>query len=146
MIVGGGPAGLQAAETAAMIGHNVTVYEAQEEVGGQFRSAAYPIGKGELTTLISVFKKNLEDLHVKVHLNTLVTKEMIEQENPDAIILATGARPLVPAIKGIDKENVVNAEDVLLGKSLQKLSISLFAEGAKLVVKLPHLLLKRIVM
>ena len=67
-----------------MIGHNVTVYEAQEEVGGQFRSAAYPIGKGELTTLISVFKKNLEDLHVKVHLNTLVTKEMIEQENPDA--------------------------------------------------------------
>ena len=70
MIVGGGPAGLQAAETAAMIGHNVTVYEAQEEVGGQFRSAAYPIGKGELTTLISVFKKNLEDLHVKVHLNT----------------------------------------------------------------------------
>ena len=80
MIVGGGPAGLQAAETAAMIGHNVTVYEAQEEVGGQFRSAAYPIGKGELTTLISVFKKNLEDLHVKVHLNTLVTKEMIEQK------------------------------------------------------------------
>ena len=120
MIVGGGPAGLQAAETAAMIGHNVTVYEAQEEVGGQFRSAAYPIGKGELTTLISVFKKNLEDLHVKVHLNTLVTKEMIEQENPDAIILATGARPLVPAIKGIDKENVVNAEDVLLGKIATK--------------------------
>lgn len=120
MIVGGGPAGLQAAETAAMIGHNVTVYEAQEEVGGQFRSAAYPIGKGELTTLISVFKKNLEDLHVKVHLNTLVTKEMIEQENPDAIILATGARPLVPAVKGIDKENVVNAEDVLLGKIATK--------------------------
>ena len=120
MIVGGGPAGLQAAETAAMIGHNVTVYEPQEEVGGQFRSAAYPIGKGELTTLISVFKKNLEDLHVKVHLNTLVTKEMIEQENPDAIILATGARPLVPAIKGIDKENVVNAEDVLLGKIATK--------------------------
>ena len=52
---------------------------------------------------------------------------MIEQENPDAIILATGARPLVPAIKGIDKENVVNAEDVLWKNVFKSWGISLFA-------------------
>ncbi|MFQ9890439.1 MAG: NAD(P)-binding protein [Streptococcus sp.] len=108
-----GPAGLQAAETAAMIGHNVTVYEAQKEVGGQFRFAAYPIGKGELTTLIS-YLKEFRGSHVKVHLNTLVTKEMIEQENPDAIILATGVQDRWCRNQRIDKENVVNAEDVLL--------------------------------
>lgn len=122
MVVGAGPAGLQAAETAAMLGHKVTIYEAQEQIGGQFRSAAYPIGKGELATLPAAFRKNLQDLGVEIHLNIDVTEEIIKEQKPEAIILATGAKPLMPAIKGIDSDKVVSAEEVLLGKVATKVN------------------------
>lgn len=116
MVIGGGPAGLMAARTAALRGHQVSVYEAQESLGGQFRSAAYPIGKGELSTVISSYRANLEALNVPIYLNTEVDEALIQSVNPDAIILATGARPLMPPIKGIDGANVHTAEDILLGK------------------------------
>lgn len=115
MVVGAGPAGLVAAETAAKRGHDVTVYEASDHLGGQFRSAAYPVGKGELSTFVSQLRESLEELEVSVKLNCEVTEELIEAEKPDAIIVATGAKPLMPNIPGIDGENVVKAEDVLLG-------------------------------
>ena len=117
MVIGGGPGGLIAAETAALIGHNVSVYEAKDTLGGQFKSAAFPPGKGELSTFTSSLRKSLSDLSVPVKLNTPVTEELIASEQPDAIIVATGAKPLVPPIKGLDGANVVTAEDVLLGKA-----------------------------
>ena len=116
MVIGGGPAGLMAAETAAKIGHDVTVYEAGSWLGGQFRSAAFPPGKGELSTFVSSLRKSLIDLKVPVNMGVEVTEEMIRDEKPDAVIVATGAKPLTPPIKGMDGSNVVNAEDVLLGK------------------------------
>ena len=96
MVIGAGPAGLQAAEAAAKRGHDVTVYEAQDQLGGQFRSAAFPVGKGELSMYISSLRASLEELDVNV--------------------IATGAKPLTPPIPGI--ENAVFAEDVLLGKAI----------------------------
>lgn len=116
MVVGGGPAGLVAARTAALRGHEVSLYEAQEQLGGQFRSAAYPIGKGELSTTISSYRANLEVLNVPIYLNTSVDERLIQEIQPDAIILATGAKPAVPPIKGIDGPNVFSGEDMLLGK------------------------------
>lgn len=116
MVIGGGPAGLMAARTAAIRGHQVSLYESQESLGGQFRSAAYPIGKGELSTLTSSYRANLEALNVPVHLNTEVNEELIQTVCPDAIVLATGAKPLMPKIKGIEKPHVHTAEDMLLGK------------------------------
>lgn len=115
LVAGGGPAGLIAAETAALLGHKVIVYEAPSHLGGQFRSAAYPPGKGELSTFTSSLRKSLADLQVPVKLNCPVTEELIAAEKPDAVILATGAKPLMPPIQGIDGANVVTAEDVLLG-------------------------------
>lgn len=115
MIIGGGPAGLMAAETAAKIGHDVTVYEAKAQLGGQFRSAAFPPGKGELSTFVSSLRKSLEDLKVPVHTGTEVTEDLIRAEKPDVVIIATGAKPLVLPIEGIHGANVVTAEDVLLG-------------------------------
>ena len=115
MVIGGGPAGLQAAETAARRGHQVEVFEAQGQLGGQFRSAAYPVGKGELSTYVSSLRAGLEELGVPVHLGVEVTEDLIEAEGPDAIVVATGARPLTPPIPGI--ENAVSAEDVLLGRA-----------------------------
>ena len=117
MIIGGGPAGLMAAETAAKIGHNIVVYEANASLGGQFRSAAFPPGKGELSTFVSSLRKSLEDLDVPIKTGVTVTEELIESENPDAIIIATGAKPLTPPLKGIDGKHVVMAEDVLLGNA-----------------------------
>lgn len=115
MVIGGGPAGLMAAETAAKIGHNVEVYEAKENLGGQFRSAAFPPGKGELSTFVSSLRSNLGALGVPVHMGTEVTEDIIKASKPDAVIIATGAKPLVLPIKGMDGSNVVYAEDVLLG-------------------------------
>lgn len=115
MVVGGGPAGLAAAEAAAKRGHEVQLFEAKKYLGGQFRAAAYPTGKGELTTVVSSYRRSLEVLNVPVHTETEVTAELVEKENPDAVILTTGATPLMPPIKGIDGKNVVTAEEVLVG-------------------------------
>jgi 2,4-dienoyl-CoA reductase-like NADH-dependent reductase (Old Yellow Enzyme family)/thioredoxin reductase len=116
MVIGGGPAGLIAAETLALRGHKPEVFEARQHLGGQFRSAAFPVGKGELTTFVSSLRKSLEELEVPVHLGCEVDEAAIAAFAPDAVIVATGAQPLVPPVPGIDGPNVATAEDVLLGK------------------------------
>ncbi|WP_422447609.1 FAD-dependent oxidoreductase [Thermoanaerobacterium sp. DL9XJH110] len=116
MVIGAGPGGLEAAMIAAKRGHRVTVYEQRNDIGGQFKSAAYPPCKGELSTFVSWIRHELKKLNVEIKLNTTVTEELIKEVNPDAIVLATGGVPVKPNIKGIDKDHVVFAEDVLLGK------------------------------
>ncbi|MBQ9002267.1 MAG: FAD-dependent oxidoreductase [Eggerthellaceae bacterium] len=116
MVVGAGPAGLFAAETAAKRGHIVTVYEAQEDIGGQYRSAAYSVGKGELATLASSLRTSLNNLGVPIYLNCEVTEDLIREASPDTVVLATGAKPNTPDIPGLDRDNVAIAEDVLLGR------------------------------
>ncbi|MBQ6524883.1 MAG: FAD-dependent oxidoreductase [Atopobiaceae bacterium] len=116
MVIGGGPAGLIAAETLAIRGHKPEVFEACEHLGGQFRSAAFPSGKGELTTFVSSLRKSLEELEVPEHLGCEVDDAGLVAFAPDAVIIATGAKPLVPSVPGIDGPNVATAEDVLLGK------------------------------
>lgn len=115
-IAGGGPGGMQAAITSAQKGHDVTLFESKEQLGGQFLSAAYPPGKGELTLFISWIVQEIKKLNIKVQLSTKLTKEIVEKEKPDIVIIATGGIPTIPPIKGIDKAHVYTAEDVLLGK------------------------------
>lgn len=115
LIIGGGPGGLEAARTSAIKGHKVSLYEKRGFLGGQFKSAAYPPFKGELSTYIAWATNELDKLGVDIHLETELTKEMIDKINSDVIIAATGGTPIMPSIKGIDKTNVVSAEDALLG-------------------------------
>lgn len=114
-IAGGGPAGLEAARIAAVRGHQVTLFEKNGHLGGQFRSAAFPPGKGELATYTAWLVRELDKLQVDIRLNTELTKARVEKDHPDTVIIATGGTPSVPPIKGIKQSHVVLAEDVLLG-------------------------------
>ena len=115
VIVGAGPAGLMAARTAAQRGHKVTVYDKDTHFGGVFRSASYPIGKGRLSTVVSSYRAQCQKLGVTFNMGCEVTEDMLKDLGADAIIIATGSRPLMPRIAGIDGNNVFTAEDVLLG-------------------------------
>jgi len=118
MIVGGGPAGLECAYVAAQRGHEVHVYEKKEELGGTLIEASKaPYGDDELWTCIEYQKVMCEKAGVTFHLGTEVTEELIEDEMPDSVVLATG--PIYSKGKGtgFDRENVVNVLDVLGGRA-----------------------------
>lgn len=117
LVIGGGPAGLEAALTAALRGHNATLCEKSNDLGGQFRIASIPPYKEELRELIEYYRNMLTKLNVKIKLNTEVTADAIEKFSSDVIIVATGAEPLIPDISGVYRENVVTAYDVLAGKA-----------------------------
>ena len=118
MIVGSGPAGLYAAYAASARGHEVSVYEEQDKLGGQFRIAALPPAKSLLTGPLRFWIQEGKKQGVRYLTNTAVTKELVEQEHPDVVILATGARQTKTAIEGIDGKNVFMANDVLEGRAV----------------------------
>lgn len=115
MVVGGGPAGLQAAIAAAQIGHKVDLFEKQNMLGGNYAVAAYPPAKGEITGYISWARNELNRLGVAVHLGAEATLETVKSVAPDTLIVTSGSRPSVPNIPGIHGENVKYAETVLTG-------------------------------
>lgn len=115
IVAGSGPAGLYAAYAASKRGHKVSVYEAKANLGGQFRIAAFPPAKSLLTGPLRFWLQEGRKNGVEYFLNTEVTKELVEEKKPDAVILATGAKQAVPPIPGIDGPNVLMAHDVLEG-------------------------------
>lgn len=115
-IAGGGVGGMEAARAAAIKGHEVHLFESSDKLGGQFVSAAYPPYKGEFATYPAWLIRQLKKLDVNVHLNTPLTAKQVMEDKPDKVILATGARPTVPNVPGINHAKVVFAEDVLLGR------------------------------
>jgi 2,4-dienoyl-CoA reductase-like NADH-dependent reductase (Old Yellow Enzyme family)/thioredoxin reductase len=116
-VVGGGPAGLEAARAAALAGHAVILYEKSGRLGGQFATAAIPPAKGDISAYISWATGQIEKLGVEIRLDSEFTESHFEQEKPDRVILASGSRPSKPPIPGIDGDNVFVAEDVLWGRA-----------------------------
>ncbi len=100
-IIGGGPAGMKAAEIAARRGHQVTLYEKENRLGGQFLLAAVPPQKQILQEFVEYLARQLGCLSVKVVKGKLFEPSLLEEERPEAAILATGARPFLPPIEGI---------------------------------------------
>lgn len=112
-VVGGGIAGCAAAIAAKRRGHEVELFEKSDRLGGQFRLAAVPPTKQELTALIVWQTGELERLGVPVHYNTEFTKATALEEKYDAVILSTGATPIIPRIEGVDLPEVMTAAEVL---------------------------------
>ena len=112
-VVGAGPAGLAASTVAAQRGHNVTLFDADSEVGGQFNIAKQIPGKEEFYETIRYYNKQIELHNVTVKLNTRVSADDLANGNFDEVILATGISPRTPKIEGVEHKKVLNYIDVL---------------------------------
>lgn len=113
MVVGGGPGGMKAAAIAAERGHDVTLYEASERLGGQALLAQSLPGRAEFGGIVTNLSREMELAGAKVVTRQKVTREFIEAEKPDAVIIATGAKPRAAEIEGIETGHVVNAWQVI---------------------------------
>jgi 2,4-dienoyl-CoA reductase (NADPH2) len=115
-VVGAGPAGLSAATTAASRGHQVTLFDAANEIGGQFNIAKQIPGKEEFYETLRYFQKQIEITGVNLQLNSRVTAEQLNNGGFDEVVIATGISPRMPEIEGINHPKVLNYLDVIGGK------------------------------
>lgn len=129
-IVGGGVGGMEAAKVLKELGHEPEIFEASDHLGGQFIIAGKAPGKKEMEDAAIEMAKQTERI-CKIHLNTKVTPEMIEEKKPDHVIIATGALPIALRLDGEDQIHHVQANDVLMGK--EKLSGYIAIIGGGLV-------------
>ncbi len=116
LIVGAGPGGMQAAKVAAQRGFRVKLYERQQEPGGQVNLLVRVPGRVEFGDSIRNLQRDILEAGVEIHVGTEMTAEMIEREQPDAVILATGSLPMLPPIAGVDLPHVATVWQVLTGE------------------------------
>lgn len=115
IVVGAGPAGLAAAEALVRHGHKVTVFEKAKAIGGQVRLGMNPPKKEQLGWFIDYYEKFLDASKIDIRLGQEADPEKVKAENPDAVLVAVGAKPIIPNVKGVDGQNVYTVEDVLCG-------------------------------
>ena len=113
MVVGAGLAGLEAAVTAAQIGHQVKVYDKSPDIGGQIWIAGAPPHKQELLELLRYYRAMLRKYDIPVFLNSPVDAAFIRENAPDHVIVAEGAKALLPPINGADDPSALSSWDVL---------------------------------
>ncbi|MAP39924.1 MAG: hypothetical protein CL879_09955 [Dehalococcoidia bacterium] len=116
LVVGGGPAGLEAARVASLRGHRVTLYEKGDTLGGQPLIASQAPGREELDEVRRYYTYQMGLQEVDVHLNTEATSETIEQEAPDAVVIATGSRAILSELTA-DDVPVVDVRTILSGEA-----------------------------
>jgi len=107
---------MEAARVAALRGHDVTIYEKNSKLGGQLLLASVPPWKApDLANLIRYLETQVKKLGVKIKFGNELSSEQVAKLGPDVVIVATGATPLIPKIRGIESEKVMTANDVLAG-------------------------------
>jgi 2-enoate reductase len=116
LVVGGGPAGMEAAIVAALRGHKVILMEKGSALGGNLVPASVPHFKQDYRRLIDYLSSQIKRLGVEVKLAMEATPELVQEMKPEVVFIATGGTPIIPEITGIGRENVVTAVDALLGK------------------------------
>jgi 2,4-dienoyl-CoA reductase-like NADH-dependent reductase (Old Yellow Enzyme family)/thioredoxin reductase len=125
MVVGGGPAGLETARVAKLRGHNVSLWERSDSLGGMTVPASKAPGREDIAELARYYRYQMQLLDVDVHLNTEVTVDLVKEQNPEVVVVATGSRIMVPDdVPGIDQDNVIESVrgvlngDVEVGESV----------------------------
>jgi NADPH-dependent 2,4-dienoyl-CoA reductase/sulfur reductase-like enzyme len=116
MIVGGGPAGMEAARIAAERGHEVTIYEKRSSLGGALDSASKPPMKEAIGDFVTYLSTEMNRTGVKVRLDETVDTGIVERDKPEVVVIATGANPKSLDIPGALRANVSIADDILTGK------------------------------
>jgi len=133
VVVGGGPAGMQAALVASARGHHVLLYEKNEKLGGNLLLAAGPPFKADMKRYLNwLSQKTMGDDNITLRLNTEATAAAVEAEEPDVIIVAVGAEPLVPDVPGVKRGHVVMAGDVFAAGVPEHLGNPVLIVGAGL--------------
>ena len=115
-VIGSGPAGLSASTVAAECGHDVTLFDSSDSIGGQFKIAMQVPGKEEFAETLRYFARRIEITGVKLQLNQRVTREQLLAQGFDEIIVATGIVPRTPPLEGVNHPKVLSYIDVLLHK------------------------------
>jgi 2,4-dienoyl-CoA reductase-like NADH-dependent reductase (Old Yellow Enzyme family)/thioredoxin reductase len=115
LIAGGGPAGMETARTAALWGHQVILYEKDTALGGQINIAVIPPKKDIYKEVTLSRAKAIKELGVEIHLGKELTPDMVKQIAPDVLIIATGSKPLIPKISGVERKNVITPAEALRG-------------------------------
>lgn len=128
-VIGAGPAGLGCSEVLARRGHEVHLYEAQGQIGGQFNMAKAIPGKEEFYETIRYFNKQIEKQGIHLHLNTRADLALLQEDDFDEIILSTGVAPRQINIPGIDHEKVLGYTDVLLHKKPVGQKVAIIGAG-----------------
>jgi 2,4-dienoyl-CoA reductase (NADPH2) len=129
VVVGTGPAGLEAAWAAAVRGHQVILFEKQDRAGGWLRTACLPPHKEELQTLADTLTTRALKAGAEIRLNREVHAEELRETSPDVLILAYGADPFIPPIPGVDSPQVVSALDVLSGRKAVEGNVIIIGGG-----------------
>lgn len=129
LIVGGGPGGMEAARVASLRGHHVTLWEQSDRLGGQVLLYVGLPGKEEFREMLDYFTRQMEICKVTVELNKAATKEDVDTFNPDVVILATGARPKILDLPGVDQPHVVTFKEVLTNSCRLKKDVVVIGGG-----------------
>ena len=116
LIIGGGPAGMEAARVASLRGHEVILYEKNDKLGGLLFPASVPQFKQDIRRLIDYLPTQIKKLNVKTEFGKEVTPEIVKSIKPDVLIIATGFWPMIAKVSGEPKDIVATTIDVLLGK------------------------------
>ncbi|MBM4332485.1 MAG: NADH:flavin oxidoreductase [Deltaproteobacteria bacterium] len=114
MVIGGGPAGMEAARVAKLRGHQVSIFEEKSRLGGRIEAAFQTSFKRELMDIVRYYEAVLKALDVEIRLATKVTTDLAVAWKPDVVVIATGSIPLTPPIPGVHFPHVVQALPVLL--------------------------------
>ena len=140
MVVGGGPAGLEAALIAAQRGHQVSLYEQEDRLGGQLHLAAQAPYKEEFLDVIRYLSLMVERAGVDLHMGTLITPQMVLGAHPDAVIIATGGTPLTIPFPGLHETHWLLASDLLEGAGQIETSTAFVIGGGLVGLEVADLL------
>jgi 2-enoate reductase len=115
-VIGGGVAGMEAARVATLRGHNVTLYERSDLLGGHLIEGSIPKFKKDVARLLEWYKRELDNLKLDIHFGREIIPSIIEGKKPDVAIIATGSKPSIPPIRGLSQDDHPTAIDLFLGR------------------------------